>query len=262
MTQNNNAFSFARFSAYLKMLWVERWRTNLMRTGILFGFCLLITLWLSFVVYKEAAPYYSSRGEDPVHDILYILMGLLFLCGGCIIGNEMLKGAKRKGERIMTLTMPVTPLENWLARWTMCVPLYLIVFIACFYAADSIRVLLFSSIYANIPVKYLNIFSSPLDADAPRDALKFVWLIYFYVTAVYVLGGVFFPKKSLLKTSVCLFLLFWLGVFSQVSLSVFKVEGSSETVVAIVRIYFWLSVFFLWWLSYRRFKELEVIDRM
>ena len=65
---NDNFFSWKRFSAYFRKLWVERWRTNLLRFGILFGLMLLISMWLSMMTYPGSREYLSKDNfTDPVH---------------------------------------------------------------------------------------------------------------------------------------------------------------------------------------------------
>lgn len=257
MQFDNSNFSFTRFAAYFKMLWVERWRSNIVKVALLFGLCVVLMMWISFLVYPAAvgSEFYGNT-RDAAEEPLFVCMSLLFLVGGCVLGSEMLKGARSKGERITMLTMPVTGFEKWLARWMMCVPLYIVAFLGCMYAADTLRVGVFSGLYPQLNVYYLNVFGFSWGSDG----VSLLWLIYFYLTAIYVLGGVFFPRKAMLKTTAFTFVLFIVVVLLQISLAVaFSISVSSE-VLPVMKIFFWLSVPVLWGLSYWRMKELEVID--
>ena len=59
----NDNFNASRFWAYLTKLLVERWRTNLLRLGILFGCLLRIELWMASVSYdRDETSYDRAAG--------------------------------------------------------------------------------------------------------------------------------------------------------------------------------------------------------
>ena len=255
---NDNFFSWKRFSAYFRKLWVERWRTNLLRFGILFGLMLLISMWLSMMTYPGSREYFSGdNSTDPVHIPQFGIFAVIFLLSGCVMATDMLQGARNKSERISALTFPVTPFENWLARWTMSVPLFIIAYFTCLYTVDSIRVAIFGTLFNKLYIAYMPLFPSTF-----REGQMYLWLFYFYTTAIYVLGGVFFPRKPFLKTSVFVFILFWIGLFVQFGVALLSFNDDHGFAHYALTTFFWASVILLWWLSYLRFKELEVIDRL
>ena len=169
----------------------------------------------------------------------------------------MLSGARRKAERIGALTFPVTPFENWLARWTISIPLYLVCFLVCMYVADGLRVALFSAIYPKTPIAFISIWRGE---DFDREVLSNAWLIYFWCTAVYALGSILFVKRSILKTTLTLFILFWITAFVVLGLVMVSSGNYNNIFESVLVAYGWLSIPFLWWLSYNCFKEMEVVD--
>ena len=149
----NDNFNASRFWAYLTKLLVERWRTNLLRVAILFGCLLIIELWMASVSYDR-----DETSYDRAVGLLFPIFSLILLVSGCFFASEILSGARRKAERIGALTFPVTPFENWLARWVISIPLYLVCFLVCMYVADGLRVVLFSAIYPKTSIEFISIW--------------------------------------------------------------------------------------------------------
>ena len=248
----NDNFNASRFWAYLTKLLVERWRTNLLRLAILFGCKVIIELWMASVSYDR-----DETSYDRAAGILLPIFSLILLVSGCFFASEMLSGARRKAERIGALTFPVTPFENWLARWTISIPLYLVCFLVCMYVADGLRVAFFSAIYPKTPFEFILIGRR---GDYDGEVFLNAWLMYFWCTAVYALGSILFVKRSILKTTLTLFILFWITAFVVLGLvAASKGNFNNLSGTALVA-YCWLSIPFLWWLSYNCFKEMEVVD--
>ena len=252
MNNTNEQFNFKRFWAYLTKLLVERWRTNAMRLAILLGCIVMIEFWVAFATYDA-----DSSSTDRAVEILFVVFAIILFVSGSFFASEMLSGARRKAERIGALTFPVTPFESWLARWIICIPLYLVCFLACLYLVDGLRVLFFSAIFPQIELKFIPIWG---DSDSTSTLAVNTWLTYFWCTAVYALGGVFFVKRAILKTTLCLFVLYWFGASLMLLFgALFSFSGGSFYESVLIW-YGRLSVPFIWWLSYRCFKDMEVID--
>ncbi len=252
MNNTTDNFSAARFGAYFTKLIVERWRTNALRMGILFGCMVIIEMWMASATYDS-----YSWDYDSVAGMVTPVFAAMFLLSGCFFASEMLSGARRKAERIGALTFPVTPFENWLARWTICIPLFLVCFLACMYAADALRVVTFSAQFPNANIRFISVLPQ---GSFEGIVLGKAWLCYFWLTAAYALGSVLSPKRSILKTSVTLFILFWIIAFIVFGLTVIGDTTFGRMSDLVLEGYGWLSVPFLWWLSYYSFKEMDVVD--
>ena len=248
----NDNFSFNRFWAYFTKLLVERWQTNKMRLAILFGGIAMIELWIAFATYSK-----SSSSTDKAVDILLVVFVIVLFILGAMSASEMLSGAQRKAERISALTFPVTPFENWLARWIICLPLFLVCFLVCLYLADGLRVLLVGMLYPQIELKFIPLWG---DSESTYNFAAAIWLSYFACTAIYSLGSVFFVKRALLKTTLSLFLLYWIMGFLPFFFIFKHSLLTSSYGESILIWYSWLSVIFVWWLSYLCFKDMEVVD--
>lgn len=248
----NDNFNASRFWAYLNKLLVERWRTNLLRVAILFGCMVIIELWMASVSYDR-----DETSYDRAAGLLFPIFSIILLVSGCFFASEILSGARRKAERIGTLTFPVTPFENWLARWVISIPLYLVCFLVCMYVADGLRVVLFSAIYPKTPIEFISIWKRD---GYDREVYSNAWLVYFWCTAVYALGSILFVKRSILKTTLTLFILFWITAFVVLGLVMVSSGNYNNIFESVLVVYGWVSVPFLWWLSYNCFKEMEVVD--
>ena len=248
----NDNFNASRFWAYLNKLLVERWRTNLLRVAILFGCMVIIELWMASVSYDR-----DETSYDRAAGILLPIFSIILLVSGCFFASEILSGARRKAERIGALTFPVTPFENWLARWVISIPLYLVCFLVCMYVADGLRVVLFSAIYPKTPIEFISIWKRD---GYDREVYSNAWLVYFWCTAVYALGSILFVKRSILKTTLTLFILFWITAFVVLGLVMVSSGNYNNIFESVLVVYGWVSVPFLWWLSYNCFKEMEVVD--
>ncbi|MFC2493813.1 MAG: ABC transporter permease, partial [Prevotella sp.] len=127
----------------------------------------------------------------------------------------------------------------------------------CMYVADGIRVVLFSAIYPKTPIAFISIW---MGEEYDREVLFNAWLVYFWCTAVYALGSILFVKRSILKTTLTLFILFWITAFVVLGLVMVSSGNYNNIFESVLVAYGWLSIPFLWWLSYNCFKEMEVVD--
>jgi hypothetical protein len=125
------------------------------------------------------------------------------------------------------------------------------------YVADGLRVVLFSAIYPKTPIEFISIWKRD---GYDREVYSNAWLVYFWCTAVYALGSILFVKRSILKTTLTLFILFWITAFVVLGLVMVSSGNYNNIFESVLVVYGWVSVPFLWWLSYNCFKEMEVVD--
>ena len=265
--RNHDFFRYERFADYLKKLFVESWRSNLVRIVLLFAAMLVVELWTAITIYPG---YYDAEGilltnyqrdYDPAHSTLWPIFALLFLLVGCFMSSRFLHDGQRKSGRITMLTTPVSTFENWLARWILHVPAVIVVFFGSLYLADALRVAIFSPVYPDLPI-------SPFTITGQFHQLGEVgpmFILYFLLTSLYLLGGVFFPRRAILATSILLFFVGWLYVSIGIGTHAFFDEKPGYDYSLgknLILAYLCVATLFCWWLSFRRLKELEVIDRL
>lgn len=265
--KNNEIFEWSRFKGYFKKLFIERWRTNLIRSVLLFAGLLVCIVWSSIQTYssysnEEIAKYnLEIPSTDPQQSVEQVVFSVAIVILGCFVASMFLHDGRRKSERIGVLTTPVSTFESWLVRWVMQIPMFLVVFFACFYVADLIRVAVFAPIYSKLPI---TVFSLCGEYGSVTDIMDF-FIFYGACVSFYLLGGVFFPRRAVLATSIALFFLVWYYAFvfmsfSATFISIFDQEFSLRSIL--YRSFSVVLILFSWWLSYQRFKELEIIDRL
>lgn len=262
---NNDFFEPQRFACYFRKLLTERWRSLLAFAAILIGILLIIEVWVSSSTYSNYLGVTDLTwlpNYDPTEEPLTIAGILLILIGSCISAARMLTDGQQKAGRIHVLTTPVSPFEMWLGRWLIYIVGYLILFLACFYLLDLLRVAIYGSLLPYIPIRLVRLTSINHFANTPR-VWHLLWLFYFFAGSWYALGSYFFPRRPLLATSVCLFivgLLFFFVMFMYGSDLFYSIDVSKDKLAHYTEA--WLLVITLsnWALSYLRLKELEITD--
>uniref|UniRef100_A0AB33ILF2 ABC transporter permease n=1 Tax=Prevotella sp. GTC17253 TaxID=3236793 RepID=A0AB33ILF2_9BACT len=261
MNSKQNNFSWPRFRAYFVKLWTEQWRINLLRWGILFGVGTVLMLWGGLTTYPAANKYFATHPEitgryDDFIETVMVCAVLLAFVVMAFWSSQVIADAVSKGKRIAMLTTPVTPFENWLVRWLLAVPIPITIYTLLFQVADLIRVGLCAPLFPHVPIRPVFLWATPYLFGS--NDFGWTFQLVLLCSSLFLVGGMFFPKRPVLKTSITLFILFWVFFIAGGSMSSWF--DTDEAVLMIVyRVFLGLSIPFLWWLSYVRFKELEVI---
>lgn len=263
----NNFFSFSRFSQIGCKLVIENKKATIMRVIVMFASIFTLLCWISYINYSNAI---DRGGFSHITDICreynFIAFLILIFAFGIYSASIMMEDLKTKVGKINVLTTPVTPFENWFARWIIHVIIFIAVYIISFFVADLIRVWIFKIAYAGsgltISTLSLNYIIDQIDLMTSRHP-SFMVLAYLTVQSFYILGGSFFPHHSLLRTTIVGFfglLIFFLGdyIFCREFINGTEID-LGETITRGIML---VLIVFNWTTSYFRFKEMEVIDRL
>lgn len=252
---NDNFFVWKRFCAYFIKTLKEKMKSNLIMAALMFAAMLITvmrTSYLAYFEYTDSTEGVKTIGYDPMIDTEFGIFTLfLFVCG-CLWASQLMRGLKTKASRIFVLTTPVTPFEAWLTRWIIHVPLFILVFLVSMYSSDLIRVAVFSPLVKMCPVKTLS--------WSWNFGYSIYVLFYLLTSSLYALGSTFFPRRPILMTTLVLF--FIALIVGYVALTTLIIDNSlfNQTTSNALQAYMGVSVIFFWWLSYKRYKELEIID--
>ena len=264
---NNEFFCWSRFVAHFKKLCTDRRRSWLIYAATLWAGILLFLLYFSIRAYSfgiqtlGAFGMYATSTRDPIYLLETTCFMLLLIVVACLSASQFLHDARRKSGRIAMLMQPVSTFENWLARWVIYVLLCLVMYAVCFGMADLIRWAVLAPIYPHVPITLL---WTQLDTFTSHDVLLYLSL-YTVFSSFFLLGGVFFPRRPLLISSVLLFFTacYFLGVATIFNAFFHTYFNSSDDTgkfpIAMVSLGLMLCS---WYLSYLRLKELEIVDRM
>ena len=267
-------FSFPRFANYFKKVLVEDRKRLLQRIITVFGLLVVFGAIISdscYQHYMEALKIGIVRSEiDPAIDGLMPLFVFGLFIGCALSASFIMEPMSSKTSRIYALMLPATSFEKYFVRWFIYTIGYLVVYYFLFLLVDVMRVCVFSVIYPEIDIiTFINPYA---EIVALRDEvpLGFVVSLYLLLQSIFVLGSSLWPKYAFLKTFTAYTILgmafsaFFAGImnlFNRPGNSYIMLELSDDTLFLIATCGILLVTLFFWWLAYKRFKEMEVVNR-
>ena len=267
-------FSFPRFANYFKKVLVEDRKRLLQRIITVFGLLVVFGAIISdscYLHYMEALKIGIVRSEiDPAIDGLMPLFVFGLFIGCALSASFIMEPMSSKTSRIYALMLPATSFEKYFVRWFIYTIGYLVVYYFLFLLVDVMRVCVFSVVYPEIDIiTFLNPYAEivALRDDAP---LGFIVSLYLLLQSIFVLGSSLWPKYAFLKTFTAYTILgmafsaFFAGImnlFDRPGNSYIMPELSDDTLFLIATCGVMMVTLFFWWLAYKRFKEMEVVNR-
>jgi hypothetical protein len=274
MKMKDTFFSFPRFANYFKKVLVEDRKRLLQRIITVFGLLVVFGAIISdscYQHYVEALKIGIVRSEiDPAIDGLMPLFVFGLFIGCALSASFMMEPMSSKTSRIYALMLPATSFEKYFVRWFIYTIGYLVVYYSLFLLVDVMRVCVFSVIYPEIDIiTFINPYAEivALRDDAP---LEFIVSLYLLLQSIFVLGSSLWPKYAFLKTFTAYTILgmafsaFFAGImnlFNRPGNSYIMLELSDDTLFLIATCGVMMVTLFFWWLAYKRFKEMEVVNR-
>lgn len=274
MKMKDTFFSFPRFANYFKKVLVEDRKRLLQRIITVFGLLVVFGAIISdscYQHYMEGLKIGIVRNEiDPAIDGLMPLFVFGLFIGCALSASFIMEPMSSKTSRIYALMLPATSFEKYFVRWFIYTIGYLVVYYLLFLLVDVMRVCVFSVIYPEIDIiTFINPYAEivALRDDAP---LGFIVSLYLLLQSIFVLGSSLWPKYAFLKTFTAYTILgmafsaFFAGImnlFNRPGNSYIMPELSDDTLFLIATCGILLVTLFFWWLAYKRFKEMEVVNR-
>lgn len=274
MKMKDTFFSFPRFANYFKKVLVEDRKRLLQRIITVFGLLVVFGAIISdscYQHYMEALKIGIVRSEiDPAIDGLMPLFVFGLFIGCALSASFIMEPMSSKTSRIYALMLPATSFEKYFVRWFIYTIGYLVVYYFLFLLVDVMRVCVFSVVYPEIDIiTFLNPYA---EIVALRDEvpLGFVVSLYLLLQSIFVLGSSLWPKYAFLKTFTAYTILgmafsaFFAGImnlFNRPGNSYIMLELSDDTLFLIATCGVMMVTLFFWWLAYKRFKEMEVVNR-
>ena len=274
MKMKDTFFSFPRFANYFKKVLVEDRKRLLQRIITVFGLLVVFGAIISdscYQHYMEALKIGIVRSEiDPAIDGLMPLFVFGLFIGCALSASFIMEPMSSKTSRIYALMLPATSFEKYFVRWSIYTIGYLVVYYLLFQLVDVMRVCVFSVIYPEIDIiTFINPYAEivALRDDAP---LGFIVSLYLLLQSIFVLGSSLWPKYAFLKTFTAYTILgmafsaFFAGImnlFNRPGNSYIMPELSDDTLFLIATCAVMMVTLFFWWLAYKRFKEMEVVNR-
>lgn len=264
-------FSQTRFMNLCRKEMIENWKSNLLRVALMYGAMAVIMIWNGYLSYR------ASQDSD----ITWSFNLMIFIWGlwvfGCLSASFTMERMKSKTGRLSVLMTPATSFEKFFSRWLVFTVVFLMVFLITYKLADYTKVLVYLLAYpendaiAVTPLSHL--FGDNTGYYTVfRHTYTFVLMIagYFFFQSCFVLGSTVWPKNSFVKTfsaGMIIFIVYVLivGGFAKLIWSDhinFNPDISEEAAFGCLSAIATLFTLINWTLSYFRFKESEIINRM
>ncbi len=187
----HQTFSPARFGRLLARHAAERGAGYLLSAAVLGGIMLLVMSYISF-----------EQG-GPLNEATQIVLFLLFLLGaGSFFSSGVFAVYGDKQRGMAALTLPASHLEKFLVGWVFSLPVFVVVFVALFYAVDAL--VLYGASSGGQAVTPINIFADP-------DKTNFFFAFYVLLNGAWLWGSIFFAKGQFVKMGFTLGLVTILG---------------------------------------------------
>lgn len=211
----NQVFDFKRWLLLVGKHWSENRKKYILSLAAILA---LMVIWYSFVLMLEPKYPFPEEMQVATYYIGLAITGCLF---GSLFFSELSSGPKA----MHFLSVPASAFEKLLIALFYCVILFFVCYTAIFYLVDFTMVSIANGLdkssfsrnnpsYVFKPIEVANVFSKPLGAS-PNTPPYFLYFLILYINlqAAFILGSIYFPAYSFIKTCITLLLVFLFGVF-------------------------------------------------
>ena len=194
------------------MLVTRHWVENRKRYGLaMLAMGGLLAAWFGFIVSVE-----RFVPLDAFDQYAAYYWGLYFV--GCLYASTIFSELSSKAQGINWLSVPASQLEKLLCAVFFCMLLFFVSYSLLFYLVDIPMVRLAGHIIESghriypgtlirvVPTEVLNVFNGAGLPQMERDTHVFIYG-FFSVQAAFMLGSVYFPRYSFIKTIIAVLLL-------------------------------------------------------
>jgi hypothetical protein len=275
----NNFISFKRFALLYKKDFIENWKTMLLRFVMLYAIMAIIFTFMGLSELESR----TKHNFSPWYGGIYYLRPAIFLFWGfgCLFASLMMEKMKNKTKRIAYLMTPATNFEKFFSRFLPVVIVFIIAFFLAFKLADYTRIAILSMRYPEFNITAINISQGLCSQNL--DSMTHNWMeltalfsIYLFFQSLFILGSTLWYKNPFIKTlatGIVITLLFYAvdallvnSLFNESQL--FSAGDYCGEIIEkwITRrnliLFFSFLTLFNWVISYFRFKDSEIINRL
>ena len=273
-----DTFSLSRFGWVLKRDLTENWKLNLLRfVGLyaLITMVLIVNLWWISKLKVNPTPD-STFFFNTFYSNLMTFLILLYFFIGYYCASTIMETMKNKAGRTTFLTLPTTMSEKFLARFLIVTVGFSIAFILAVLLMEMTYHLILPLFDVPKDFNQILIFSDKMwlfsDMEGTTSHSSYwgdnhysIWLAQLltitelaWIGSLFMIGGVYWKKKSLLKT-LCLLVVITIVGFNQLLALYFRWRLRYDLNIIISVSILTFLILFNWWLSYRIFKRSQVV---
>lgn len=268
--------NFGRLATIIKKEFVENRKTLLLRALLLIGSMVILSQIMgilhSNVYNKEWEILNLVESRDPALQpmLVIFIIGAFFV--SAFSASFLFENMTSKTKRLSTLMLPASNAEKFIARFTIFVlGFFVLYFISCAIAEFS-RFIVLQSIYPDSPKVHL-ITPAAIIADLGIEFTKdWRWAFTIFIGAflfnqsLFGLGSAVWPKNSFIKTfgaiwAISLTFQLLTSIFIQL-LDFSNANPNDDLLLSLLTGFLYIGTIFNWVLAYYRFKESEIIQRM
>lgn len=227
---------------------------------------------MSFNAYAYTEATYSSDYYsyiDPAWDEMNMLFVASLIFFGAFSAIEIFAPMSSKGKRLVELMLPATRLEKYCARFIIYIVLFAIAFTLTFGILDIVRVVATNACFPRSEAH----IGTMIEMMGVRSYFSYrtfaaIILTAFTIIGVYAVGASFHPKNAIVVTTVAgglllvvasLYLSFINDLLINSNQSYYHTDGSISRFIGYTTET--LTMLYLYWLAYYRFKQSEIINR-
>lgn len=271
--------NFSRMATVIKKDFVENRKTLLLRALLLIGSMVILSQIVG-IIHSEVYKTFDSEWEilnleyrDPALQpmLVIFIIGAFFV--SAFSASFMFENMTTKTKRLSTLMLPASNAEKFIARFTIFVlGFFVLYFVSCAIAEFS-RFIVLQSIYPHSPKLHLitpATIIADLDIDFTHEDWRWAFTIFIgaflFNQSLFGLGSSVWPKNSFIKT----FGAIWaISLSYQLLTSIFiqlfdfsNANPNDDLLLWLLTGFLYIGTIFNWVLAYYRFKESEIIQRM
>lgn len=265
-------FDFNRFVKLLK--WTFYYNLPVLTKIASFFFVIfLVDFFLEVIPFL---PFQSDSLQNELSNKADFVIGCFFTFM-IFMQSSILNNVRNKQQTIDFLTLPASNFEKFISRIMFVTLYYVGAFVVGLLAADVLQwlfsLLFFPFDQTGFVITHIQFFSNLTIGNSFIESTDLLsWLLGFtlflgviYVHSVYILGGTFFRKQAWVLTSITMFFLtiFIASILDKSDFNINLADMSSsglEIIVSIFDVIIVGLIAFNYWLAYRIFTHIQVIN--
>jgi hypothetical protein len=223
----NQVFDLKRWLLLVGKHWSENRKKYLLSLAAIAA---LMVIWYSFILILERHTPFPEEMQ-----VITYFIGMAIV--GCLFGSLFFSEAASGPKAMHFLSVPASTFEKMLNALFYGVILFFISYTLIFYLVDFTMVKIANGLLESFwnerdpshiwrPMKVVNVFSRPQGTSHDFPNVYFYFLVvYFNLQSAFILGSVYFPGYSFIKTCISLLLVFLFGIFYIATVDDFMPSG-------------------------------------
>ncbi len=272
----NNTFNIQRFSMLLKRQWLEFGKIYLITLGVAFGVIAtfyMVAIWPSF----QEMPSYDIRLN--FREPLFLIFGFLFIS---VIASSYFAHFGQKAKTVIDLLIPASTFEKFLAAIFFTAILAVVSYVVIFYLTDLGFITKLRTTYSSLATS-TSFNDSRGKFTMVRDNYDYffsankmnlypqLYAIPLFVTAVFLLGSIYFNKFHYIKTAISVMIFSGIWTYIVMNSIDFLTRGrhnkqdfmfsngpDKDLALWLVALFISVLTVIFWVITYVRLKEKEV----